>query len=1060
MGTDYIEAYVPVSLLGQTSQQPGVVRIREIIPPHPHYGPIPGQGGEQHDSPAWNLDGNTGRGVKVGIIDTGFRGFTALMGTELPASVKARCYTDLQGSFSTDPADCAANSVHGTAVAESVLDIAPDVSLYIANPYTEGDLTRIVTWMVSENVDVINQSLGWLFDGPGDGSSPYSSSSLKAVDAAVTGGIIWLNSAGNDARETWLGPSSDTDGDDILEIVTSPITDETINLDLFGNDRIVVQLRWDGDWGKEDTDLDLMLLNADLKVVASAYDFQSGASPIPWEYLVYTAPSSGTYHLAIAHRSGSAPAWIQVVGWDTGSLEHYTESYSITNPAESANSGLLAVGAAPYSFPETIEYFSSRGPAPDGRVKPDIVGVDCAQVASYSVLGYPAGQQCWFAGTSQASPHMAGLAALVRQRFPHFTPAQVATFLKDHATQRTESSPNNTDPNNIWGHGLAQLPAPVACQQTITENGAVEDAWSAYCQKRSSTKDYSIRDYAFSLAASTAVTIDLESDSVDTSLNLWSGTTKTGSPLHSNDNVSNTDTDSRISQTLAAGSYIIEATTASAGVTGDYTLTLSGLPAASAGVTVSKTALTLGENGATGTYTVRLHKAPTADVTVTPASSDTAKATVSAALTFTTTNYATPQTVTVTAVSDDLDAGQRTATISHTVGATGGYDNVTASSVTVILTNTNKAGVRVAPTLTVDENDTNTYTVTLNSKPTANVTVTPASSATGTVTVSGALTFTATNWDTSQTVTVTGVNDNTTSPNVETARISHTIASTDSKYSNLSAPGVAVRVAEDDPGISLSKSTLTVAENAGVQTYTVRLNSEPSANVTVTPAGSVSGAVRFTPTSLTFTPTNYSRPLSMTVTGVDDSASNPGRTTVISHTPTSDDTAYNTLSQTPGITVTLVEDDAVTIDPTTLSVPESSTATYTVVLESEPTADVIVTPTSSDSGKATVSPTHLTFTQTNYDTAQTVTVSGVNDTLVNPGRTTTITHSVGKTGGYDNVTAPSVAVTLEDDDRRVTSGGGGGGRGRYRPHRPAWQHAGHGHQRDRGQQYAGRDQRP
>ena len=184
------------------------------------------------------------------------------------------------------------------------------------------------------------------------------------------------------------------------------------------------------------------------------------------------------------------------------------------------------------------------------------------------------------------------------------------------------------------------------------------------------------------------------------------------------------------------------------------------------------------------------------------------------------------------------------------------------------------------------------------------------------------------------------------------------------------------------------------------QTYTVRLNSEPTANVTVTPAGSLSGAVRFSPTSLTFTPTNYNRPLGMAVIGVDDSASNPGRTTVISHTPTSDDTAYNTLSLTPGITVTLVEDDAVTIDPTTLSVPENGTATYTVVLESEPTADVIVTPTQQRTpARPRSSPTHLTFTQTNYDTAQTVTVSGVNDTLVNPGRTTTITHSVGKTGG-------------------------------------------------------------
>ena len=34
-GTDYIEAYVPVSLLGELSEQPGVFRVREIVPSTP-----------------------------------------------------------------------------------------------------------------------------------------------------------------------------------------------------------------------------------------------------------------------------------------------------------------------------------------------------------------------------------------------------------------------------------------------------------------------------------------------------------------------------------------------------------------------------------------------------------------------------------------------------------------------------------------------------------------------------------------------------------------------------------------------------------------------------------------------------------------------------------------------------------------------------------------------------------------------------------------------------------------------------------------------------------------
>ena len=58
---------------------------------------------------------------------------------------------------------------------------------------------------------------------------------------------------------------------------------------------------------------------------------------------------------------------------------------------------------------------------------------------------------------------MAGMAALVRQRFPHFTPPQVAAYLKNNAAQR-----ESPDPNNTWGHGFAQLPPPLTA---IAGNG-------------------------------------------------------------------------------------------------------------------------------------------------------------------------------------------------------------------------------------------------------------------------------------------------------------------------------------------------------------------------------------------------------------------------------------------------------------------------------------------------------------------------------------------------------------------------------------------------------------
>ena len=411
----------------------------------------------------------------MGIIDVGFEGFRGLLGTELPATVAARCYTDI-GRFTTNLADCEGadgGDNHGTIVAESVVDIAPEVSLYITNALTPGDLQSAVDWMVSEGVSVINTSIGWIFDGPGDGTSPFSRSPLNTVDRAVGGGAIWVSLAHNHAQTTWFGTPLNADSDGFFEF-SSPY--ETNALLLKAGQTIRVQLRWEGIWGQEDTDLDMILYDSNLNPVWYSGDYQSGPLagdfPIPWDYIKYEVPRDGVYHLAIYHSSGPAPGWIQMVGWGVGSIEHYTKNGSISNPAESANPGMLAVGAAHWNDVRAIEPYSSRGPTPDGRVKPDIVGADCGETALIPLNEYNSG----FCGTSQAAPHVAGLAALVRQRFPDYTPAQVASYLKDNAEQR-----QSPDPNSTWGHGFAKLPPPDGTPPTtpapsnaFTRNPAVD----------------------------------------------------------------------------------------------------------------------------------------------------------------------------------------------------------------------------------------------------------------------------------------------------------------------------------------------------------------------------------------------------------------------------------------------------------------------------------------------------------------------------------------------------------------------------------------------------------
>ena len=89
VGEDYIEAYVPVSLLGEVSEQLGVIRVREIILPQDTYGEFTSQGVAAHGTPAWHDAGYEGQGIKVGIIDSGagFKGYSSLIGTELPSPV-------------------------------------------------------------------------------------------------------------------------------------------------------------------------------------------------------------------------------------------------------------------------------------------------------------------------------------------------------------------------------------------------------------------------------------------------------------------------------------------------------------------------------------------------------------------------------------------------------------------------------------------------------------------------------------------------------------------------------------------------------------------------------------------------------------------------------------------------------------------------------------------------------------------------------------------------------------------------------------------------------------
>ena len=255
-----------------------------------------------------------------------------------------------------------------------------------------------------------------------------------------------------------------------------------------------------------------------------------------------------------------------------------------------------------------------------------------------------------------------------------------------------------------------------------------------------------------------------------------------------------------------------------------------------AGLMLSATTLGVDEGGQ-NTYTVKLQTQPTTTVTVTVSSDDTDAATVSGpTLRFTTSNWDTEQTVTVRGVNDG-DSDDETVTVTNTASG-GEYAGVTAS-VRVTVDDDDTRGITITPAArTIREGATGTYDVKLNTAPTADVTVAISSDNPDVTVNKSSLTFTTVNYARNQRVTVTAAQDADAADG--TANLTHRPSGGD--YSAGEAKDFMVTVTDDDTaGLMLSATTLGVDE-AGQNTYTVKLQTQPTVTVTVTVSSDDPGA--------------------------------------------------------------------------------------------------------------------------------------------------------------------------------------------------------------------------
>ncbi len=445
-----VTAMVPKSALTELAASPGVQSVARPVRAYPD---ATSQGIAASDADTWQSDGLAGQGVAIGIVDAGFAGLTTEAGAgRLPTGQR------IAGNHCAN-----ANATpHGTAVAEIVHQMAPAAALVLYCVDDNIGFKAAEAQVQAAGIKIVNSSLGFPGDSRGDGTGDANSTAMT-VKTARNAGILWIQSAGNNAADHWGGTFNDANHDGLADLnpgvdqATADPQADYVAVASGGSAAFVLQ--WD-DWPAtpvaDTVSFSYQQYNPSTgKRIGTPQTMTAQPGFEPWLGFNVTNSSAGDAHYAVwvgllantAHRRYDLSYWGEVYTSRYASLDpDAAAAQSITEPASSPFA--VAAGAA-YWQDRTLEAFSSQGPTIDGRVKPDITGFDGV---SSTIYGSPDGGYGFF-GTSAAAPHVAGAAALVKAGHMTWTADQLQDYLEDQAG-------NDPPTSNQMGAGILHLPTP------------------------------------------------------------------------------------------------------------------------------------------------------------------------------------------------------------------------------------------------------------------------------------------------------------------------------------------------------------------------------------------------------------------------------------------------------------------------------------------------------------------------------------------------------------------------------------------------------------------------